>query len=145
MLWEMCEIPLLAMRTGGTKSEGVLEMDNAAADGNRNGLGAVAGSQLGHDVLDVYLDGPFRNEEFIGDVPVTVAFGDLLQDLNLAGCQLLIAVVVREAGGHFRGNRLLAGVHFADSLDQGLRRHALDDVASRSTFESSLHFNITFR
>src|SRR5580698_4295350 len=121
-----------------------LKVDDAAADGNGDGLGAVVGPQLGHDVLDVNLDGPFRDEELLGDVPVTIAFGDLLQYLDLAGCQPFIAVVVSKPRSYFGGNCFLPAMHFANSLEQGLRRHALDDVASRSTLESSLHFNVTF-
>ena len=67
-------------------------MDDAATHGNRDGLCAVVGPQLGHDVLDVNLDGPFRDKEFFGDIPVTVAFGNLLQNLNLAGRQPFVSV-----------------------------------------------------
>src|SRR5580698_2351827 len=120
-------------------------MDDAATDGNRDCLGAIVGSQLGHDVLDVNLNGSFRDKKFFGDIPVTIAFGNLLQNLNLAGCQPFIAVVVGEPSSYFGGDCLLAAVHFTNSLQQDLGRHALDDVACRSTFESSLHFNIAFR
>src|SRR5579863_10159284 len=62
---------------------GGLQMNNAPADGDRNCLGAVVRAQLLHDVFDVNLDRPFRNEETLGYVTVTVALSNLLQDLNL--------------------------------------------------------------
>ena len=119
-------------------------MNDAAANGNCDCLGTVVRPQLGHDMLDVNLDRPFRDKQFFGNVPVTAAFGNLLQDLNLAACQPFIAVVVGKPRRYFGRNCLLAVLHFTNRLQQDLRRHALDDVACRSAFESSLHFNITF-
>ena len=61
-----------------------LEVNNAAADGDGDGLGAVAGAQLFHDVLDVNFDGLFGDEKFFTDVAVTIPLGDLAENFDFA-------------------------------------------------------------
>src|SRR5262249_5922679 len=62
---------------------GGLELNNAPADADRHRLGAVAGSQLFHDVLDVDFHGSFREEGFVGCGPVGVSPSPPPQDFDL--------------------------------------------------------------
>src|SRR5436853_2382534 len=68
-------IPLLwpGRGCGGLRSS---QLDDAAAYGNGHRLRAITGPQLLHDVLDMHLDGLFRDEELFGNVPISVAAGD---------------------------------------------------------------------
>ena len=59
-------------------------MNNAPADGNRNGLRAVVGPEFLHDVLDMNLDCALGDEEPLRDIAVSVSLSNLLQDLDLA-------------------------------------------------------------
>src|SRR5947209_2438422 len=87
-----------------------LQLDNAAAHGNRDRLGAVAGAQLLHDVLDVNLDRVFGDEEELGDVAVPIPSGDVLQHVFLAVGQGLVADVLGEMRRHFGRNALFSGM-----------------------------------
>lgn len=60
------------------------QFDETSTDTYRHGLGAIAGSELGHDVLDVSFDGIFRDEEAFRDVPVSIPAGDVSEDLDLS-------------------------------------------------------------
>jgi hypothetical protein len=46
-------------------------LDEAAAGGDLDRLGAVVGAELGEDGADVELDGPLGDEEPFGDLPVS--------------------------------------------------------------------------
>ena len=58
--------------------------DQAFADGERHGLRAAAGVELGDDVVQDVLHGAFRVAELLGDLPCRMAGGDQRQDLLLA-------------------------------------------------------------
>jgi hypothetical protein len=55
-----------------------LQVDDAAADCNGNRLGAIAGAQLLHNMLDVNLDRAFGDEEAVSDVAIAIALGNML-------------------------------------------------------------------
>jgi len=55
-----------------------LQLDDAAADGDRYRMRAIVGAEFVHDVLDMGLDGVFRYQQFRGDIPIPVARCDLL-------------------------------------------------------------------
>lgn len=78
-------------------------MNDASAHGDGNRLRAVIGTEFSHDVLDVNLDSPFRDAELVGNIPVAISFGDLLQDLDLTSGQRLIGEVIGELGRYFGG------------------------------------------
>src|ERR1700722_7088635 len=60
-----------------------LELDNAAANRDRNRLRTVACAQFFHDVLDVNLYGLFGDEKPVRDVAIPVASGDMTQHVDL--------------------------------------------------------------
>ena len=55
-----------------------LQLDDAAADGNRYRLRAIVGAEFVHDAPDMGLDGLLRYEQFRGDIAIPVARCDLL-------------------------------------------------------------------
>src|SRR2546423_12904400 len=64
-------------------------LDEAAADGEDGGLGAVLGAELLHDVDDVVLDGVWAEVELGRDLFISQALDDVRQDLLLALSQAL--------------------------------------------------------
>ena len=69
---------------------------------NRDGLGAITGSQLLHDVLDVHFHRFFGDEQTIGDVAVAIAAGNLLEDLDLACGKVFIGIVLGQSAQQLR-------------------------------------------
>src|SRR5213592_1605058 len=55
------------------QAEPALQLNDAAADGDRHRLRAIVGVEFVHDVLDMDLDGLVRDEQLRGDIPVPVA------------------------------------------------------------------------
>ena len=53
-----------------------LELDDAAAQADGDGLSSIGGAQFFHDVLDVDLHSFFGDEEPRGDLAVAIATGD---------------------------------------------------------------------
>src|ERR1700685_1468505 len=70
-----------------------LELDDPAAHSDSNRLGAIAGPRLFHNMLVVALYRLFRDEKFVGDIPVAVAPGDITKNFNLATSESFVAVV----------------------------------------------------
>jgi hypothetical protein len=99
-----------------------LQLDDPAAHSDGDRLSAIAGAELLHDVLDVYLYCLFRNEEFVGNVPVSVSVRDLTQDLNLATSESLVAVVFRQICRNLGRNALFPGMNLANNFHQLLGR-----------------------
>src|SRR3954452_19732002 len=60
------------------------ELDEALAHRERDRLGAAAGIQLGHHVVQDVLDGALRVAELLGDLAGRVAFGNQREHLLLA-------------------------------------------------------------
>src|SRR5207302_7677704 len=90
--------------------------------------------QLLEDVADVVLDGVLGDEELLGDVPVVVAPGDELEDLQLpvgqpgsrdagplVGALHHAGELVEQLGGHGGRDERLPGVHGPHRV-----RHLLD-------------------
>jgi hypothetical protein len=61
-----------------------LDMDDAAANADGDGLCSILRAEFVHDVLDVDFHGLFRDRKALANVPIAVALGNLLQDLHLA-------------------------------------------------------------
>src|SRR5580692_2690154 len=94
------------------------ELNDAAADGDRDRLRAVAGAELFHDVFDVNLNGFLGNEEPFRNVAIPVSSGDLLKDLNFPARQTLVAHMLGKLSRDVRRNALLACVDLPDRLYQ---------------------------
>ncbi len=89
----------------------------------------------------VVFDGPYAEEELIGDLFVRLVFGDQFQhtpfdgsergDLWFAVCQLgCAAAAVEQQAGELRADIFLAGGHRANTLDDVGQGTIFDDVAS---------------
>ena len=52
-----------------------LELNNPPAHSNGDRLRSIAGAELFHDVLDVYLHSLFGDEELVRDISVTISAG----------------------------------------------------------------------
>src|SRR5262249_18262823 len=63
------EYPFRVMKLQGNL---LSQMNNATADTDSNSLGAIAGAQFIHNVLDVDLYRLLSDEEFFGDVAIAV-------------------------------------------------------------------------
>lgn len=61
-----------------------LDMDDAAANADGDGLCSILRAEFVHDVLDVDFHGLFRDRKALANVPIAVALGNLPQDLDLA-------------------------------------------------------------
>src|SRR6185369_3620413 len=109
-----------------------LELNYAAAQADGDGLGAIGGAQFFHDVLDVNLDGFFRDEEALGDFAVTISTGYFLQHLDLAVRENLVAHVFEKLRSDLGWNPFLARVNLADHVEQLGWRHVLQQVAACS-------------
>ena len=62
----------------------LLELNNSAPHADRDGLGAVTGTQLFHNVLDVNLASGLCDEESLRDVLIPVFFSHIPKNLGLA-------------------------------------------------------------
>src|SRR3954451_18682329 len=60
-------------------------LEPAALGGHKDGLGAVDGSELAVDVVQVGAHGAGREGELVGDLLVDLALGQALEHLDLAG------------------------------------------------------------
>jgi hypothetical protein len=54
-----------------------LQLNKAAPRGYGDGVGAVAGAELLHDVLHVRFHSLFRDEKLVGNVPIAISAGGL--------------------------------------------------------------------
>src|SRR5258708_12422461 len=90
-----------------------LQLDDSAADPDRDRLGAIARPELVHDVLDVNLYGFFRDEEFFRDVAIPVSPGNSAKDFYLARRQIVVAQMFRKPPRQLRGDALFPRVALA--------------------------------
>src|SRR6516225_3669186 len=95
-------------------------------------------------MLDVYLDGFFRDEQLFRDVAVPVSSGDLIEHLDFALRERFVAEMFGQPRRHLRWDSLLAGVHLADHLNQLLRRSILQEVPPGPGLEGTLNFYVSF-
>jgi len=72
----------------------MLQVDDPAAQTNRDGLGAITCPEFLHDVLDVDLYSLFCDEELFSDVPIPVSPSNLTEHFYLAVRQSLVADVL---------------------------------------------------
>src|SRR5271170_962003 len=122
-----------------------LEMDDAAPNSDGDGLGAIACTELFHDVLDMPLDRFLGDKKERGDVAVSISSGDLLKDLYFTITQRLITEMFGKLGRNLRGNVFFSGMHLADGVDELLSRHALEQVCLGPGLERALDLGISFK
>jgi hypothetical protein len=96
---------------------GLLDGDDAAVEGDGDGLGAVATAKLGEDVAGVNAHGAFADGELGGDLFIRLAIGDEFENFEFAGAELGASDSLGEAGGDFLRQRALACMHSADGVD----------------------------
>ena len=95
----------------------------------------VVGAQLRKDVLDVALDGVFRQHELVGNNLVGVPSRNQAQHLHLPCGQRIVNGVVGQLRRHLRADAFAAGVHVADGVQKLLLQEALEQVRLRAGFE----------
>jgi hypothetical protein len=74
----------------------------------------IIGAQFVHEVLDVEIDGCFRNSQLIRNLFVAMAVPNELEDLQLPNRQILLAEVFGEEGRHLGWNMSFAGMNRPD-------------------------------
>src|SRR5208282_2276158 len=84
-----------------------LELNNAAADGNSDRLGAIVRAKFFHDVFNVNLHRTFGDKEAVGDVAIAVALCNLLQNFDFASGERFVAQMVRKARCNLAGMAFL--------------------------------------
>ena len=67
-----------------------LELDDSAPHANCNCLGAVAGAEFFHDVLDVDLDGFFGDKKLFSNVSIAVSTCNMIEDFDFARGQVFV-------------------------------------------------------
>src|SRR5262245_24539477 len=136
-------------RDGGSSdiaplTRATLELDNAAPHSDGDRLCAVIRAQLLHDVLQVYLDGLFRDVEQFANIAITIATGYVPQDLGFALRERVIAHVLGQLFGDLRWNALLAQAHLANYIQQLRRGHVLQQVTTSAGAQSALNLDVAF-
>jgi hypothetical protein len=102
--------------------------DQAAAEADRDRVGAAARLQLRQEVADVRLDRLLREEEALADLAVHEALRDELEDLDLAHRRLLLELT--EWGRERNDLGALPGVAPRRNLVEfpGMREVTVEDV-----------------
>lgn len=120
----------------------VLEFDVTAAKRNDGRAGPVIGIELGKDVLDVVLDGMFRDAKIGRDDLVRLSFGDTAQNVQLPGSKLVVGRVLcqllRDLGRHSP----LTDVSPAYRVDEFSSQQILQQIPDRARLEGTQHLNI---
>src|SRR4029077_12413049 len=101
--------------------------------------------QLVHDVADVDFYGLLCNEETFGDFPIAVSPGHLLENLDLASGESVIAEMFSQLRCHLRRNRFLTSVDLTDSRGQLTRGHTFEHVATSSGFQRTPNCSVAFK
>src|SRR5688572_15163474 len=96
----------------------VLQVNDAAADADRHGLGAILGAELVHDVPDMDLDGLFGDFEALTDVTVAVTLGHAPENLDFALTQGIAVEVPDQVLRHLGWQMLAPRMHLADHLHE---------------------------
>ena len=115
---------LMGVPSWNTKREKIMEgcmvseMDDTALQSYGDGLGAVAGGELGKDVFDMRLHGVLGDVEDGCDILVGSTAGKLVKHLNLALAEFLAQRAVRQAAGDFRRDPLSAPHDRPDGGDE---------------------------
>ena len=113
--FELTRERVVEQRPGGDghRVQASRDPGQAVGVGVDDGLGAVAGADLGEDVVDVALDRGGGDHEALGDLGVGQALGDQGQDLDLARGEVVGRV--RGRGGGVDGGQDVV-------LDRGVQR-----------------------
>lgn len=93
-------------------------MDDATADGDDGGLGAVGHVEFGEGVGDVKFDGGFGHVQAGGDFLVAEAGDDVAEGLEFARGEVVAGLAGGEFGGDGGGEVGAAGVDDADGFEQ---------------------------
>src|SRR6516165_7312899 len=119
-------------------------MDDAASNGDGNGLCSVLGAELLHDVFDVNLDRLRRDLETLADVAIPLALGNPPEHLEFALTELVARDMVGQVLHQFRRQVLAARMHLANALDELIARRTLQDIAARTGFERAPDLIVSF-
>src|SRR5207253_7429884 len=116
----------------------LIQVDDAALQGEGRGVGAVADAELAQDIVDVNLDRAFRNRQVGGDDLIALALGDVFQDFKLARRQLRAVHALGQPAGDFGRDAALPCVDGADGFNQLVAQHVLEQVSARPGLQGAV-------
>ena len=120
-------------------------MDDSATNRDGHRLCSVARSEFSHNVLDMDLDSLFCNKELFADVAIAVSFGDLPENFDFAAGQRLHHSCAPRVALQVAEGRFFSRMNLANHLHQLFRGHAFQQVRTRTSLQSALYFNVTFK
>src|SRR5665213_1980947 len=110
-------------------------MKNAALQGNRGGLSAVAGFQFRKNMPDVKFDSDFGDPERAADFFIASAFGDKFQNFDFAGGEFGAGQAFSEPRADGGRDATFPGVNAADGLDQIFASGGFEQVGAGAGLE----------
>jgi hypothetical protein len=87
------------------------ERNQAALNCNSYRVCSILGPELVDEILDMEIDGCFRNCQVIRDFFVAVSVANESKNLQFSTRKILVAQVLRDTGGNFVWNVAFAGVN----------------------------------
>src|SRR5215469_7791112 len=120
-------------------------MDDSAAKGNGNRLGAIVGSEFFNNVFHMTFYRLFGNEEELGYFAVASAIRNFLQDVDLSFRERFGTHMFRELCCYLRRNAFPSRIYDAYYFHELLRRHALEHVALRTGLKCAPDLNIALK
>ena len=109
---------------------GRVEMNDAALEGDGDGVGAIFCSELAEDALHVGLDGARSGAEEVGDFLIAEAAGNQADHFDFTRGEGNFGKEAVELLGDLKRNVTLAGEDGADGTDDFGVHHVLEQVAS---------------
>jgi len=119
------------------------ERKHSPANGDGYGVCPIVGTQLADDILNVKINGRFRNRQLIGDLFVAIAVPYQAQNFDLAVRQILLAHMLRKTGCNLRWNMASAGMDGTNDGEQFVLWHALEDVSIGSRAQCATYFRVS--
>jgi hypothetical protein len=95
-----------------------LRINDPAPHGERDGMGAIARSELGQDGLHVSFDGIFRHSEKLPNTFVRASYRHQAQDVELTRREFIFGKMAGELEGHFHWDTKFADVRTSNRVYQ---------------------------
>jgi len=92
------EVGVDRFRAGGSSVGKFLDFENSPPDCNRHGMRAIVCLEFTHEILDVEIDGRFRDLQTRRNFLVFLAIANQPQDVEFPMSKRLIAVVFGKTG-----------------------------------------------
>lgn len=119
-------------------------MSQAALQSGDNGLRAIRDIETHEDDAYVGFDGGLFDAQFFGDFAIASATHEQGEDFALARTEFGAREARGKSARYGRWNESSASMDLAQCVDEGLVRHAFDEIAARSGFEGLMDILIAF-